>query len=223
MDEAKGKLPRTENGCRALQANQGYAAAKKAREAASLAHKVLAMDSSNPVALELVAESALVMGDLDGFSKAALEAIRAGGNVEIPLEHSDGVFQSNLHDVTMTLDQHGISFHAMTQAPKCNLPTGVQPYSILSRVITQEEEYREMRLQNVNPIPAILLGFIAPRRFVVMSTPMDYDTKGNYLKWQLFVMPGTEKEKRGLTWKVSAPQYLGTVQRLVEQLMRSRS
>jgi len=74
-------------------------------------------------------------------------------------------------------------------------------------------------LQNVNAIPAIYFGFIEPRKFVVMSSPIDYDSHGNYLKWQPFVMPGTVKAKGGFTWKVSAPQYMGAVQRLVEQLM----
>lgn len=219
LDEAKRQLPRTEDGSLALQANEGYAAANKAREAAFLAHKVLVIDSSNPVALELVAESALVMGDLDGFSKAGLEAIRASGNVEIPLEHSDGTFHANLHDVTMTLSQEGISFHAMTTVGKCSLPSALLSYRSLSRIITQAEAYREMRLQNVNAIPAIQFGFIEPRKFVVVSSPIDYDSHGNYLKWQPFVMPGTVKAKGGLTWEVSAPQYLGAVQKLIEQLM----
>ena len=63
VEEVKGKLPRTADGSLALQANEGWAAANKASEAASNTRKVLIMDPTNPVALEILAESALVVGD----------------------------------------------------------------------------------------------------------------------------------------------------------------
>jgi tetratricopeptide (TPR) repeat protein len=137
---------------------------------------------------EILAEASLRAGDFQSFLNAGRKAIRGGGEVSITLTHRHRGF---VHDVTLTLSRDGLSFHTPASVNGCNLPNTTQPYRSLSRLIFKSQLYREIGVDNVTPDIALEFGFIQAKHFTVVTSPIDYDSAGNLLKWYEFASPGS--------------------------------
>lgn len=83
---------------------------KQYDRAISLAKTLLSANPKDSKALTVLAESYFMKDDFDSFAESAIQAINAGGSLEIPLRHHHSDAATMMHPVRITVTAQTISF-----------------------------------------------------------------------------------------------------------------
>ena len=183
--------------------------------------RVIRIDPSRTATLAILAEADLRAGMFGDFVANGARAIRAGGTVDVPLTHRHAGVHGFVHDVTLVLSREGMAFQIPASVNGCKLPSTLQPYGSLSRLVFESELYREMGVQNTTPDLALEFGFIQPKKFTIITSSVDYDSAGNLLKWYDVDAPGSKMGPHSyspLQTPYNAEQYLDAVVALINKV-----
>jgi tetratricopeptide (TPR) repeat protein len=145
------------------------------------ARKLLKLTPGNAKAAEILAEASFQTGDFESFEAAGITAIRAGGEVTVPLMHVHYGIEGHdmAHDVTLTLDRSGLTFKSASVVNGCVLEGFRRPYDEISSVANIRGEF--LNLQFITPKKGG--GFVASKHDDFNFLPSGSKIGKNYLNF----------------------------------------